>query len=68
MRFPPGSARIEDLIDSVEGLLTKGHGALVMELADLLREQLSDAFEAIDDSGHTSNSKMRKPSLNLQGF
>jgi uncharacterized Zn finger protein len=44
------AARIEDLIDSIEGLLTKGHGQLVMELADLLREQLNDAFEAIDDS------------------
>jgi uncharacterized Zn finger protein len=47
---PAWAARIEELIDSIEGLLTKGHGALVMELADLLREQLNDAFEAIDDS------------------
>jgi uncharacterized Zn finger protein len=47
---PAWAARIEDLIDSIEGLLAKGHGALVMELADLLREQLNDAFEAIDDS------------------
>jgi uncharacterized Zn finger protein len=46
----PWAARIEDLIDSIEGLLAKGHGALVMELADLLREQLNDAFEAIDGS------------------
>jgi uncharacterized Zn finger protein len=44
------AARVEDLIDSIEGLLAKGHSALVMELADLLREQLNDAFEAIDDS------------------
>jgi hypothetical protein len=48
---PAWAARIEELIDSIEGLLAKGHGALVMELADLLREQLNDAFEAIDDSG-----------------
>jgi uncharacterized Zn finger protein len=47
---PAWAARIEELIDSIEGLLAKGHGALVMELADLLREQLNDAFEAIDDS------------------
>jgi uncharacterized Zn finger protein len=47
---PAWAARVEDLIDSIEGLLAKGHGALVMELADLLREQLNDAFEAIDDS------------------
>jgi hypothetical protein len=47
---PAWAARIEDLIDSIEGLLAKGHGALVMGLADLLREQLNDAFEAIDDS------------------
>lgn len=47
---PAWSARIEDLIDSIEGLLAKGHGQLVMELADLLREQLNNAFEAIDDS------------------
>jgi uncharacterized Zn finger protein len=47
---PAWAARIDDLIDSIEGLLAKGHGALVMELADLLREQLNDAFEAIDDS------------------
>src|SRR5258708_574768 len=48
--LPAWAARVEDLIDSIEGLLAKGHGALVMELADLLREQLNDAFEAIDDS------------------
>lgn len=47
---PAWAAGVEDLIDSIEGLLAKGHGALVMELADLLREQLNDAFEAIDDS------------------
>jgi uncharacterized Zn finger protein len=47
---PAWAARVEDLIDSIEGLLSKGHGALVMELGDLLREQLNDAFEAIDDS------------------
>jgi uncharacterized Zn finger protein len=47
---PAWAARVEDLIDSIEGLLAKGHGALVMELADLLREQLNDAFEAIDDT------------------
>jgi uncharacterized Zn finger protein len=47
---PVWAARIEELIDSIEGLLAKGHGALVMELADLLREQLNGAFEAIDDS------------------
>jgi uncharacterized Zn finger protein len=47
---PAWAARIEELIDSIDGLLAKGHGALVMELADLLREQLNDAFEAIDDS------------------
>jgi uncharacterized Zn finger protein len=47
---PAWAARVEELIDSIEGLLAKGHGALVMELADLLREQLNDAFEAIDDS------------------
>jgi uncharacterized Zn finger protein len=47
---PAWAARIDDLIDSIEGLLAKGHGALVMELADLLREQLNGAFEAIDDS------------------
>jgi uncharacterized Zn finger protein len=46
----PWAARVEDLIGSIEGLLTKGHGQMVMELADLLREQLNDAFEAIDDS------------------
>ena len=46
---PAWAARIEELIDSIEGLLTKGHGQLVMELADLLREQLNNAFEAIDD-------------------
>jgi uncharacterized Zn finger protein len=46
----PWAARVEDLVDSIEGLLTKGHGQMVMELADLLREQLNDAFEAIDDS------------------
>lgn len=47
---PAWAARIEDLIDSIEGLLAKGHGALIMELADLLREQLNDAYEVIDDS------------------
>jgi uncharacterized Zn finger protein len=47
---PAWIARIEDLIDSIEWILTKGHGPLVMELADLLRHQLNDAFEAIDDS------------------
>jgi uncharacterized Zn finger protein len=47
---PAWAASVEDLIDSIEGLLAKGHGALVMELADLLREHLNDAFEAIDDS------------------
>lgn len=47
---PAWAARIEELVDSIEGLLAKGHGALVMELADLLREQLNNAFEAIDDS------------------
>jgi uncharacterized Zn finger protein len=47
---PAWAARIEELIDSIEGLLTKGHGQLAMELADLLREQLNNAFEAIDDS------------------
>jgi hypothetical protein len=47
---PAWAARIEELIDSIEGLLVKGHGALVMELTDLLRKQLNDAFEAIDDS------------------
>jgi uncharacterized Zn finger protein len=47
---PAWASRIEDLIDSIEGLLAKDHGALVMELADLLRKQLNDAFEAIDDS------------------
>jgi uncharacterized Zn finger protein len=48
--IPAWAARVEDLIDSIEGLLTKGHGPLIMELADLLREQLNDAYEAIDDS------------------
>jgi tetratricopeptide (TPR) repeat protein len=47
---PAWAARIEELIDSIEGVLVKGHGALVMELADLLREQLNNAFGAIDDS------------------
>jgi uncharacterized Zn finger protein len=63
---PAWAARIEDLIDSIEGLLTKGHGALVMELADLLREQLNDAFEAIDDSdGHMGMLVSRAIELHL---
>jgi hypothetical protein len=47
---PAWAARIEELVDTIEGLLAKGHGQLVMELADLLRAQLNNAFEAIDDS------------------
>jgi uncharacterized Zn finger protein len=47
---PAWAARIEDLIDSIEGLLANGHGTLVIELADMLREHLNDAFEAIDNS------------------
>jgi uncharacterized Zn finger protein len=63
---PAWAARVEDLIDSIEGLLTKGHGALVMELADLLREQLNDAFEAIDDSdGHMGTLVSRAMELHL---
>lgn len=41
---PGWAGRIEELMRSIEGLLAKGHGALVMELADLLREQLNDAL------------------------
>jgi uncharacterized Zn finger protein len=63
---PAWTARVEDLIDSIEGLLTKGHGPLVMELAHLLHEQLNDAFAAIDDSdGHMGMLVSRTMELHL---
>jgi uncharacterized Zn finger protein len=65
---PAWTARVEDLIVSIEGLLAKGHSALVMELADLLREQLNDAFEAFDDSeGQMGMLLSRAMQLHLAG-